>query len=94
MAQLPLLVAGYGGRVIVHGMGVGPLEDPAARAAVRLTGRVSHAVSVRDEASRALLERLAEARAYAARIVPEARGEASRTRTVAEGYKTASIARA
>ncbi|MCD9032562.1 FtsH protease activity modulator HflK [Luteimonas sp. Y-2-2-4F] len=35
-----------------------------------------------------------EARAYAARIVPEARGEASRTRTVAEGYKTASIARA
>ncbi|WP_336627640.1 polysaccharide pyruvyl transferase family protein [Micrococcus luteus] len=59
MAQLPLLVAGYGGRVIVHGMGVGPLEDPAARAAVRLTGRVSHAVSVRDEASRALLEPLA-----------------------------------
>ncbi|WP_024891010.1 FtsH protease activity modulator HflK [Luteimonas huabeiensis] len=35
-----------------------------------------------------------EARAYAARIVPEARGEASRTRTVAEGYKTATIARA
>ncbi|WP_149194984.1 FtsH protease activity modulator HflK [Luteimonas suaedae] len=35
-----------------------------------------------------------EARAYAAKIVPEARGEASRTRTVAEGYKTAAIARA
>ncbi|MDH5824063.1 FtsH protease activity modulator HflK [Luteimonas sp. RD2P54] len=35
-----------------------------------------------------------EARAYAAKIVPEARGEAARTRTVAEGYKTASIARA
>ncbi|NLG58627.1 MAG: FtsH protease activity modulator HflK [Gammaproteobacteria bacterium] len=35
-----------------------------------------------------------EARAYAARIVPEARGEAARTRTVAEGYKTAAIARA
>ncbi len=35
-----------------------------------------------------------EARAYAARIVPEARGEAQRTRTVAEGYKTASVARA
>ncbi|WP_058834219.1 FtsH protease activity modulator HflK [Luteimonas abyssi] len=35
-----------------------------------------------------------EARAYAARIVPEARGEASRTRTVAEGYKTAAVARA
>ena len=35
-----------------------------------------------------------EARAYAARIVPEARGEAARTRTVAEGYKTAEVARA
>ncbi len=40
-------------------------------------------------------ERLtSEARAYAAKVVPEARGEASRTRTVAEGYKTAAIARA
>jgi modulator of FtsH protease HflK len=38
--------------------------------------------------------KISEARAYAAKIVPEARGEASRTRTVAEGYKTASIARA
>jgi membrane protease subunit HflK len=37
---------------------------------------------------------ISEARAYAAKVVPEARGEASRTRTVAEGYKTASIARA
>lgn len=37
---------------------------------------------------------ISEARAYAAKIVPEARGEASRTRTVSEGYKTASIARA
>ena len=35
-----------------------------------------------------------EAIAYAAKIVPEARGEAARTRTVAEGYKSASIARA
>lgn len=35
-----------------------------------------------------------EAQAYAAKVVPEARGEASRTRTVADGYKTASIARA
>lgn len=34
------------------------------------------------------------ARADAAKIVPEARGEAARTRTVAEGYKTASVARA
>jgi membrane protease subunit HflK len=35
-----------------------------------------------------------EAQAYAAKIVPEARGEAARTRTVADGYKTAAIARA
>ena len=34
------------------------------------------------------------ARAYAAKIVPEARGEAARVRTTAEGYKTAQIARA
>lgn len=35
-----------------------------------------------------------EAQAYAAKVVPEARGEASRTRTVADGYKSAAIARA
>ncbi len=35
-----------------------------------------------------------EAEAYAAKIVPEARGQAARVRTVAEGYKTASIANA
>lgn len=35
-----------------------------------------------------------EAQAYAAKIVPEARGQATRTRTVAEGYKEAMIARA
>jgi len=35
-----------------------------------------------------------EARAYASKVVPEARGEAARTRTIAEGYKTAAIARA
>ncbi|MDL5368215.1 FtsH protease activity modulator HflK [Xanthomonas sp. NCPPB 2654] len=35
-----------------------------------------------------------EAQAYAAKVVPEARGQAARTRTVAEGYKDASIARA
>ena len=34
------------------------------------------------------------ARAYAAKIVPEARGEAARVRTIAEGYKTSEIARA
>ncbi len=35
-----------------------------------------------------------EARAYAAKVVPEARGEAARRRTVAEGYKGAKIAQA
>ncbi|SBV35376.1 putative HflK protein [uncultured Stenotrophomonas sp.] len=35
-----------------------------------------------------------EAQAYAAKVVPEARGQASRTRTTAEGYKQAVIARA
>ena len=35
-----------------------------------------------------------EARAHAAKIVPEARGEAARMRAVAEGYKTAAVARA
>ena len=37
---------------------------------------------------------ISEAEAYAAKVVPEARGQAARVRTVAEGYKTASIARA
>ena len=37
---------------------------------------------------------ISEARAYAAKIVPEARGQAARIRTVSEGYKTAEIARA
>ena len=35
-----------------------------------------------------------EARAYAAKVVPEARGEGARVRTAAEGYKAASVARA
>lgn len=40
-------------------------------------------------------ERLvSQARAYAARIVPEARGQAQGVRTAAEGYKTAAIAKA
>ena len=37
---------------------------------------------------------LAEAQAYAAKVVPEARGAAARVRTAASGYRTASIARA
>jgi membrane protease subunit HflK len=35
-----------------------------------------------------------QAQAYAAKIVPEARGEAARLRTAADGYKTAKVARA
>ena len=35
-----------------------------------------------------------EARAYAAKVVPESRGEAARRRTVAEGYKAAKTAQA
>ncbi|WP_242108307.1 FtsH protease activity modulator HflK [Luteimonas aquatica] len=37
---------------------------------------------------------ISEAQAYAAKLVPEARGQAAGVRTVAEGYKTAAIARA
>jgi len=37
---------------------------------------------------------VSQARAYAAKIVPEARGDAQQIRTQAEGYKTAAIARA
>ena len=56
MAQLPLLVAAHGGQVHAAGLGVGPLSDPSARAAVRLTGRIAASVSVRDAESAALLE--------------------------------------
>lgn len=35
-----------------------------------------------------------EAQAYAAQVVPEARGQAARIRTTAEGYKVANVARA
>lgn len=37
---------------------------------------------------------ISESRAYAARVVPEARGQAASIRTAAEGYKTAKVARA
>jgi len=37
---------------------------------------------------------ISEAQAYAAQVVPEARGQAARVRTTAEGYKTAVVARA
>ena len=50
-----------------------------------------------DEAQRASADQqtaINQAQAYAAKVVPEARGEAARLRTGAEGYKTAIIARA
>ena len=59
MAQLPLLVAAHGGTVHAAGMGVGPLSDPSAMAAVRLTGRIASSVTVRDPESAALLEPMA-----------------------------------
>lgn len=37
---------------------------------------------------------ISEAQAYAAQVVPEARGQAARLRTVAEGYRDASVSRA
>lgn len=64
MAQLPLLVAAYGGEVFVQGMGVGPLSDVAARAAVHLTGRLASRVTVRDQGSADLL--LPESQAWSA----------------------------
>ena len=50
-----------------------------------------------DEAQRANADKttaINQAKAYAAKIVPEARGEAAQRRTSAQGYKTAAIARA
>lgn len=50
-----------------------------------------------DEAQRANADKttaINQSKAYAAKVVPEARGEAARLRTSAEGYKTASIAQA
>ncbi len=50
-----------------------------------------------DEAQRANADKttaINQAKAYAAKVVPEARGESARLRTTAAGYKTASIDRA
>lgn len=58
MAQVPLLVTGYGGTVHMYGMGAGPLVDPAARDAVQLTGQLARSVSVRDQESLDLIRPL------------------------------------
>jgi membrane protease subunit HflK len=50
-----------------------------------------------DDVNSAQQERerlISEARAYAAKVVPEARGEAARIRAASEGYKAAMVARA
>ncbi|QSX77054.1 FtsH protease activity modulator HflK [Agrilutibacter solisilvae] len=50
-----------------------------------------------DEVQRARADKntsINQAQAYAKKVVPEARGEAARTRAVADGYKTATVARA
>ena len=71
MAQLPLLVSAYGGAVHVRGMGVGPLTDPAARAAVNLTGRLARTITVRDHESAGLLEPMSEAWPAAVDVSPD-----------------------
>ncbi|REE02754.1 polysaccharide pyruvyl transferase family protein [Citricoccus muralis] len=71
MAQLPLLVSAYGGAVHVRGMGVGPLTDPAARAAVNLTGRLARTITVRDHESAGLLEPMSEAWPAAVEVSPD-----------------------
>lgn len=60
LVQLPLMVKAYGGSFHVYGMGVGPLTDEAAKAAVRLTGSLAESVTVRDEESKALLQGVAD----------------------------------
>jgi modulator of FtsH protease HflK len=50
-----------------------------------------------DEAQRANADKttaINQAKAYAAKVVPEARGQSAQLRTAAQGYRTASIARA
>lgn len=71
MAQLPLLVGAYGGAVHVRGMGVGPLADPAARAAVHLTGRLARTVTVRDQESARLLEPLSNTWSAEVEVSPD-----------------------
>lgn len=56
LVQLPLMTKAYGGSFHVYGMGVGPLTDEAAKAAVRLTGSLASSVTVRDEQSLRLLD--------------------------------------
>ncbi|HEV7826922.1 MAG TPA: polysaccharide pyruvyl transferase family protein [Mycobacteriales bacterium] len=55
LAVLPLLAGIRRRPVFVHGMGVGPLDDPDARDLVRATGDLCESVTVRDITSAELL---------------------------------------
>jgi len=72
------------------GLVVTELNLPNARPPEEVKPAFDDVNSAQQDKDRAI----SEARAYAARIVPEARGQAARVRTVAEGYKTAAVARA
>ncbi|WP_092666979.1 polysaccharide pyruvyl transferase family protein [Agrococcus carbonis] len=71
LAQLPLMVRAYGGTLHVIGMGVGPLRDQAARAAVRLVGSLADAVTLRDEESLAWLDGIRDAWSVEPRVAPD-----------------------
>ena len=66
--------------------------EPAGDAALRieLPARVDEAISAREKKNSIVNE----AKAYASKIVPEARGTAARIKAEAEGYRQASIAKA
>lgn len=58
LVQLPLLVRAYGGSFHGFGLGVGPLSDPAAIAAVRLSGQIAESITVRDQESADILRQI------------------------------------
>lgn len=72
LVQLPLMARAYGGSLHVYGMGVGPLQDEAAKAAVRLTGSIASSVTVRDEESLRLLGGVADRWAAQPVVAPDA----------------------
>lgn len=71
LAQLPLMVRAYGGSFHVHGMGVGPLTDVAAKASVHLTGLLAESITVRDAASSALLADCSDGWTAEAEVSPD-----------------------
>ncbi|WP_164513930.1 polysaccharide pyruvyl transferase family protein [Brevibacterium aurantiacum] len=71
LAQLPLMVKAHGGQFHVYGMGVGPLVDTAAKAAIRLTGSLADSVIVRDESSVSLLKDLSSGWSATPQLSPD-----------------------